>query len=373
MGFLTGTRLAPARRAPASAQAPILLAQAAAATDAAPAADAPAADHDETTDEAAPDDADQTAAAGETSSNDAGATDKTPTDDDTTDDATEPATDDDSTTDAPQDLSALATPAAKAKHLWVLTVAGSPPLFMDAALVEKGAFLAGYTPPSAAPGSGEAALLAGQPPNAALEQGCPVYGSLQPRTRTADGVATGSGCLFPRAVKTLADLVVKNGGTARSYVAGQGAAPCRHPAVEAPNPWVAPGDDGFSLVRSPFVLFASTVLGGDCAARVVDLGRLLGDLDADAPTLSWITPDPAALGGLVGAIRQSKAYTDGGVIAVVPVAATSGALFLGADVKAVRNTAAVDAFGPSALLSDLLGVDDLGKPAPQFAASEVIG
>ncbi|HEY5262312.1 MAG TPA: hypothetical protein VIJ33_09380, partial [Solirubrobacteraceae bacterium] len=115
------------------------------------------------------------------------------------------------------------------KHVWLIALSG---VSLDAALKDptadpylakqlapKGTLLSDYTlsAPSAL-GNG-IALLAGQGVNLDTEQNCPSYVELQPPTVSAtNGLTEGVGCVYPAAVKTLADELTAGGLTWKAYV-----------------------------------------------------------------------------------------------------------------------------------------------------------
>ncbi len=74
------------------------------------------------------------------------------------------------------------------------------------ALVPQGTLLTHYALVAHSALANDIALLSGQAPNAATEAGCPTYSAVQPPTVSgAEGLASGSGCVYPSAVQTLAE------------------------------------------------------------------------------------------------------------------------------------------------------------------------
>jgi hypothetical protein len=217
-------------------------------------------------------------------------------------------------------------------------------------LVPKGTLLSNYTLSSSSVLGNGIALLAGQSVNLDTEQNCPTYSELQPPTVNATtGLAEGVGCVYPAAVKTLADELTAGSLTWKAYVqdmeasvpaGSSGAAPaagaqgstttgtgttpgsgapsaaaspgtagaalgagaqsqsstgvtCRRPELGAadPNHTPVPGDP-YLTYRNPFVYFNSLLSEGACASNDVDLSKLQASLatPADTPSLSWIVP-----------------------------------------------------------------------------------
>ncbi|HTC60672.1 MAG TPA: hypothetical protein VK691_11210, partial [Solirubrobacteraceae bacterium] len=239
------------------------------------------------------------------------------------------------------------------KHVWVIALSGtsfSAALADPAAdpylvkqLVPKGTLLSNYTLSSSSALGNGIALLAGQSVNLDTEQNCPTYSELQPPTVNATtGLAEGVGCVYPAAVKTLADELTAGSLTWKAYVqdmeanaptpsgtapttgaqsgtttgspsntssissaagASSGAAgaqprpttgvACRRPelGVADPNHTPVPGDP-YLTYRNPFVYFDSLLSEGACASNDVDLSQLQASLatPANTPSLSWIVP-----------------------------------------------------------------------------------
>ena len=286
----------------------------------------------------------------------------------------------------------------KVGHVWVIALgpidlaparaSGSQVPYLSGWLAGKGTILAGYTPLVGEPAS-SIALLSGQAPNPSTSAGCPTYGGE---------------CLYPSAVATLADQVAAAGGTWRAYVEGVGT-PCRRPDVGAADPWTTPSSpDGYLTARNPFVYFGSLVDGGACATADVGLDGLGADLadPARTPTLSWIVPSacddgtsPACaaahptgapalnlfLRHVVPAIRATAAYQDGGLILILPSAATppqadpapAGGLLLSPYAKgASRSTARLGPYAVLRTLEDVLGLEHLGHGADAGSLNDLL-
>jgi hypothetical protein len=190
------------------------------------------------------------------------------------------------------------------------------------------------------------ALVSGQGPTPQTQANCALYTDLAPGTPGAGGQALGSGCVYPHATLTLADQLSDAGRTWRAYLQGTEAgapsqpASCRHPALGAADPANAPvPGDGYVTWRNPFVYFHSILDTPACAQNDVGLPQLASDLKAakSTPSFAYIVPDrchdgseapcapgqpaglPAAetfLRSVVGEIEASKAYKEGGLIAI---------------------------------------------------------
>jgi hypothetical protein len=188
------------------------------------------------------------------------------------------------------------------------------------------------------------ALVSGQAPNPHTQSDCQVFTEFVPGTIGADGQATGAGCVYPAAVKTVADQLTAKGLTWGGYMEDMAATPteeqtCRHPALgQRDNTQSAREDDQYAARHNPFVYFHSIIDSPDCQNRVVDLSRLPTTLDGDdVPNYVFITPDlcsdghdepcidgrPGGLESIntflqewIPKIEASRAYADGGLIIV---------------------------------------------------------
>ncbi|HXC23757.1 MAG TPA: hypothetical protein VNU28_04155 [Solirubrobacteraceae bacterium] len=115
------------------------------------------------------------------------------------------------------------------KHVWVIALSGTSfstaladptaDPYLAKQLVPKGALLSNYTLSSSSVLGNGIALLAGQSVNLDTEQNCPTYSELQPPTVNATtGLAEGIGCVYPTAVKTLANELAAGSLTWKAYV-----------------------------------------------------------------------------------------------------------------------------------------------------------
>ena len=137
------------------------------------------------------------------------------------------------------------------------------------------------------------AMVSGQAPNPQTQADCQLYTDFVPGTMGADGQALGSGCVYPAAVKTVADQLEAKGRTWKGYMEDMGTA-CRHPAIGAKDDdQKAEANDQYATRHNPFVYFHSIIDRPVCKRNVVDLGALRGDLAyaSTTPNLTFITPD----------------------------------------------------------------------------------
>jgi hypothetical protein len=191
------------------------------------------------------------------------------------------------------------------------------------------------------------AMVSGQPPNPHTQADCMIYTDFA-GTVGPDGIAVGQGCVYPAAVKTVADQLEAKGLTWKGYMEDMGT-PCRHPAIGAHDETqTARKNDQYAARHNPYVYFHSIIDRPICNTNVLDLKKLQSDLSSTSttPSYSFITPDlcsdghdaPCAdgrPGGLVSAdaflkqwipaITGSPAYADGGLVIVTFDESESGA------------------------------------------------
>jgi hypothetical protein len=188
------------------------------------------------------------------------------------------------------------------------------------------------------------ALVSGQGPNPITQSDCQVFQDFFPGTIGADGQASGSGCVYPSTVKTVADQLTAKGLTWGGYMEDMGNTPgeaktCRHPPIGSrDNTQSARPTDQYAARHNPFVYFHSIIDTADCADNDVPLDDLPAVLRSESvPSYVFITPDlcadghdatcpdgsPGGFAGIdaflrkwVPAIVASRAYRDGGMLVV---------------------------------------------------------
>jgi len=150
------------------------------------------------------------------------------------------------------------------------------------------------------------AMISGQAPNVDTSSDCQKYMNFNDTTAAAtinsDGQAVGTGCVFPRNVKTLADQLSSNGTSWHGYMDDMGRNPkreqsrCGVPTVNAAgldDTQKATAKDQYAARHNPFVYFHSLIDSGRCKRNVVPLHFLNTALKkvATTPHFDFITPD----------------------------------------------------------------------------------
>lgn len=231
---------------------------------------------------------------------------------------------------------------------------GSPATYLNGTLLKQGAYLPNYYGIGHASAPNYLAMLSGQAPNADTQNDCDPYSDFAQTGTAPNQQAQGKGCVYPTAVKTLADQLTSAGYSWKSYNEDMGndpsreSATCGHPPLNASDPTQAaeapkaglPSGDEYAARHNPFVYFHSIIDTPACAANVVSLGPLQNDLQSVATTanLTFVTPNlchdghdapckDGEPGGLVSADRflqatvplilNSPAYKQDGVLMIV--------------------------------------------------------
>lgn len=251
------------------------------------------------------------------------------------------------------------------KHVFVIMLSDEPYAsvfgpastapYLAQTLEHKGELLVRYDAVAHEQLADELALLSGQGPTAETAADCPNYAAMAPTGIGPDQQVLGSGCVYPSSTQTLPGQLAAKHLTWRAYIQGTdepdvpGA--CAHPAWGQADPTsgLTPSSAGpYATYIDPFVYFQSITGSPSCAADVVGLGRLQGDLanPARTPSFSYIAPDrcqdasptpcsagePAGLAPanrflakVVPEIMESKAYSESGLLVItVDEAPSSG-------------------------------------------------
>jgi hypothetical protein len=226
-----------------------------------------------------------------------------------------------------------ATPeAGQIKHVFVVSVTSpgyeaafgaTPQMPYLASLRPQGQLLSGYKLLGSAGLPNRIAAVSGQPPNEATKADCSTYTEFTAGSKlNTKGVASGSGCVHPVEVLTLADQLVGARFTWRGYFEGmvdETGKPdtCVRPEAEGAD---QPAPGAYAAARNPFVYFHSLLDLGDCTENdlpLTDLETDLGKIDS-TPSYSYVSPTPCN----AGRIGQCVPGTTEGAVAADAFLAT---------------------------------------------------
>jgi hypothetical protein len=177
----------------------------------------------------------------------------------------------------------------------------SPAPYLARTLTSEGAYIPRYYGIGHASNDNYIAMISGQAPNPQNQGDCQIFDNFEPGTTGAGGQAIGTGCVFPRPVKTVADQLQGAHLSWRDYNQSMGADPsresrtCGHPAVGSQDKTEsATAKDQYAARHNPFVYFHSIIdRHAYCNGHVVNLSRLAHDLAhaRATPNYVFITPD----------------------------------------------------------------------------------
>jgi hypothetical protein len=191
------------------------------------------------------------------------------------------------------------------KHVFVISLtspgyeqslgAQSQMPYLSATLRPQGELLSNYSLLGEAGLPNQIAAISGQPPNPSTTAGCSTDTEFPPTAKaSANGVVSGSGCIYPVETLTLADQLGSSRLTWRAYVDGMvdaagSPANCVHPGP-AEVETVVPG--GYTARQNPFVYFHSLLDLGDCSADDLPIDQLAAALRKaeKTPSFSFIAP-----------------------------------------------------------------------------------
>jgi phosphatidylinositol-3-phosphatase len=178
----------------------------------------------------------------------------------------------------------------------------SPASYLARTLPSQGALLTHYYAIGHASLGNYIALVSGQAPNTATQLDCSTYADFRASAPGLDaqGQLPGSGCVYPRIVRSLPDQLESAGFTWKAYMEDMGKnrarepATCGHVPLGAPDPTNVPTvADQYAAKHNPFVYFHSIIDDQPrCDAHVVNLERLPQDLASAATTANYIFITP---------------------------------------------------------------------------------
>lgn len=228
--------------------------------------------------------------------------------------------------------------------------------YLSQDLPAEGEVLPNYFAVASGELANQIAMLSGQGPTPETAVGCPNYGDVVPATESAEGQVEGNGCIYPATAKSLPQQLSEKELKWRAYVEGMDAAAgagqptaCRHPQPGTPDPnQAATAIDPYVTWRNPFVYFHSVIDGPECAEADQPLTQLTADLKLKAekfPAFAYIAPSACHRGSeapcepnqpagpavteeflktIVGQIKESLAYKDGGLLVITSAEARQG-------------------------------------------------
>ena len=212
---------------------------------------------------------------------------------------------------------ASAAPAAREplppiRHVFVLMLENqsyaatfgsrSAATYLAHTLPARGALLTHYYAIGHASLGNYIALVSGQAPNLATQLDCSTYSDFRASEPALDahGQLRGSGCVYPRLVRSLPDQLEAAGLSWKAYMEDMGKNPARESATcgharlgatETTN--LASRGDQYAAKHNPFVYFHAIIDDqARCDRHVVNLERLPQDLASAATTANYIFITP---------------------------------------------------------------------------------
>jgi hypothetical protein len=162
--------------------------------------------------------------------------------------------------------------------------------YLARTLAKRGERLANYYATGHDSNDNYISIVSGQPPNTSNQADCPTFEDFTGNTLLANGVESGTGCLYPANVLTIGNQLSAKHLSWKGYMEDMGndphreSAACGHPRVNAPDGTQAaePGD-GYATRHDPFVYFHSVIdKQRYCDTHVVALGTPTGAIPATA-------------------------------------------------------------------------------------------
>jgi hypothetical protein len=178
--------------------------------------------------------------------------------------------------------------------------------YLAQTLPSEGALLENYYATGHFSNDNYVAIVSGQPPNTDNQLDCGSYVDFS-AGQDAQGIQQGDGCVYPTAVKTIADQLSGEGLTWKGYMEDMGNDPtrdgttgtsCGHPVSGAHDgAFDAETSDGYATRHNPFVYFHSiTDNASECDQDVVPLGDTSGNMPAGTlPGVTGLVTDLASI------------------------------------------------------------------------------
>jgi hypothetical protein len=195
--------------------------------------------------------------------------------------------------------------------------ARTPAPYLSRTLRRRGALLSGYHATTHLSLGNYIAMVSGQAANPLTRADCPEFVPVTPGRRGHYGQASGSGCVYPGWVRTVAGQLTATGRSWRAYQEDM-PRPCDHPATATADTMRAARLGAqYATRHNPFVYFRSLLDSGQCGRHDVSLRRLPADLRSArrTPSYSFITPnlchdghDAPCVDGRPGGLRSADAF-----------------------------------------------------------------
>ena len=174
--------------------------------------------------------------------------------------------------------------------------------YLGRELPRKGAMLNNYYATGHASLGNYLTMISGQPQAPTTIADCRVYVDFTLKGAPAPidaGIATGDGCIYPGAVKTLPDQLEAKHLTWRGYMEDMGkdpsreAARCARPAIGGNGLLKATATDAYAYRHNPFIYFHS-IIDRDpvCDSNVVNFSSLARDLRSVETTANYVFITP---------------------------------------------------------------------------------
>ena len=203
--------------------------------------------------------------------------------------------------------------------------ANSPAPYLSKTLTAAGAFLPKYYGTGHESNDNYIAMISGQAPNVYNQADCPTFSNFIFGGLDKFGEEDGIGCVYPPAIKTVANQLTGAGLTWRDYNDSMGSQPsresseCGHPAVgTADGTQTETPTDQYATRHDPFVYFHSIIDDTVyCDQHVVNLDPLAHDLSSASltPNYVFITPglcddghDAKCANGGPGGLTQADTF-----------------------------------------------------------------
>ncbi|MFW6072596.1 alkaline phosphatase family protein [uncultured Ralstonia sp.] len=258
--------------------------------------------------------------------------------------------------------------------------AGSQAPYLATTLVSQGALLTQYYGIGHNSNDNYLAMISGQAPNAQTQADCQYFTDwLGTTSPDANGQVTGTGCVYPAAIATIASQLDAKSLAWRGYMEDMGndltrdgSTTCSHPALNGKDgTQTATATDGYATRHNPFMYFHSVIDNAPaCNSHVVRLDALATDLASPAttPAFSFIVPnlcndghddptcaDGKTAGGLPAIDRFLQAWVP--QITNSPAFRKDGLLIITFDEAGTSDTTACcgEPSGPNTLLPGLTG------------------